>query len=588
MLFQMQTCCISCGGVIEGVAQFCSDCQARQDTLAGPISISPPPSEVGPQGITPGQREEAPPHRLMDVVFLVAIGGALVGVALWLLALGGTETLGIGGDDSPEQAVVSSPTPGPQATSAPLGYVASECEFEVPEEAQVECGRLTVPQNRAQPDAGTVSLPVAKFVSASSNRQPDPVVYLDGGPGGNTLMTAPILYEVMKPLVENRDLVLFDQRGAGGSEPSLDCPEMRAVDYELLEQQYTVDERVAQDEDAVNECRGRLVSEGVNPAFATSAENAADVNDLRAALGYPQWNLFGVSYGTRLALTVMRDHPDGVRSAILDSTYPPQSDLYSELAPDFSRSLNVMFESCAIDPACSEAFPDLRQTFNETVQGLDQQPVSVTLGSRGGRPVEGAVIDGIWFSAFIFQSLYSTELIPLLPRAIFDTRDGNYDILTLLADAYLQNSEAISPGMYLSVQCGEETPFTNREAALAAAQADPVLQESNEYSAKSIFAACDAWQAPKAADGENQAVSSPIPALVLAGQYDPITPPSWGALAAASLSAGHFFEFPGQAHGVTLSDVCPLGMAIAFLDAPQVAPASGCVGQMSGVEWFAE
>jgi pimeloyl-ACP methyl ester carboxylesterase len=185
----------------------------------------------------------------------------------------------------------------------------------------------------------------------------------------------------------------------------------------------------------------------------------------------------------------------------------------------------------------------------------------------------------------MFQSLYSAELIPLLPRAIFDTRDGEYGILTILANGYLQNEEAISAGMYFSVQCGEESAFTNRESAIAAAQADSVLRDYNEYSVKSMFAACDAWHAPPAAARENEAVHSAIPTLVLAGEFDPITPPAWGRLVAESLDNGFFFEFPGLAHGIALSGDCPLGMATGFLNAPDQRPASGCVEEMGGPDW---
>jgi pimeloyl-ACP methyl ester carboxylesterase len=179
-------------------------------------------------------------------------------------------------------------------------------------------------------------------------------------------------------------------------------------------------------------------------------------------------------------------------------------------------------------------------------------------------------------------------LIPILPQTIFDTRDGDYELLTILADFYLQNAEGISQGMYLSVQCGEEVPFTDRDAAIAAAQADPMLQEYNEYTARSIFASCDAWGAPSADVRENTAVQSGVPALVLAGEFDPITPPSWGRAAAEGLSNGHFFEYPGLGHGVSIAHECPRAMVVAFLGSPNQAPPSLCIGAMSGLDWVVE
>jgi pimeloyl-ACP methyl ester carboxylesterase len=230
----------------------------------------------------------------------------------------------------------------------------------------------------------------------------------------------------------------------------------------------------------------------------------------------------------------------------------------------------------------------LEQAFNETVSRLNEQPVLVPLGTITGRSLEGALIDGVWFSAFVFQSLYSEELTALLPRAIFDTRDHEYEILNILADAYLQNAEFISIGMHYSVQCGEEAAFTNRDSTLAAADDYAELTEFNQYQAKSTFAACDVWAAPPAASRENEPVASDIPTLVLAGQLDPITPPVWGQQAAAGLTNSVFLEFPGVGHGVALSDSCPTAISLGFLDNPGLHPASNCIAGMPGVDWFVE
>lgn len=577
----MQTRCLSCGRTIDGVAQFCDVCreQQRQESVTDrSLDERESPATAGNVSSKPD---------LVNVGFFAVVGCFVLAAGLWLLALGGAETVGIrDGDDSSKQAVVAVGTGTPAASAAPLGFEHTPCTFTVPPAEDADCGYLTVPENRTETNGRRIRLPVAVLKSASTERRPDPIVYLDGGPGADTMKELPLLYQALQPFLADRDLIVFDQRGAGSSEPSLDCPEITQLNYDHLERQFTVDERVAQDAAAATRCHDRLVNEGTDPASATSAESAADVNDLRVALGYDQWNLYGVSYGTRLALTVMRDYPQGVRSAIIDSVYPLQANLYTETAENFDRALKVLFETCAADADCSSAYPNLEAAFYETVRGLNEQPVTVALGSVFARPIEGAVIDGDWFAAFMFQSLYSEGLIPLLPRAIFETRDHDYRLLTVLADAYLQDAKFLSVGMYLSVQCGEELPFTTREAVIAAADANPQLSSYNEFGAKSIFAACEVWRARVAAGVENEAVSSAIPTLVLSGQFDPITPPAWGRLAAQDLSDSFFFEFPGVGHGVAFADQCPLGIALAFLDDPQHRPASDCIDRMSGPPWI--
>ncbi|HUF54844.1 MAG TPA: alpha/beta fold hydrolase [Dehalococcoidia bacterium] len=513
----MQTRCLSCGELLAGVAQLCEACEARENAH---VAI-PQPAERP----TPAPAESDTSELVINLAFVAIITSLVLGAAVWLIALGGASTLGLSGNGDGPEVVIATGTQTPVTSLVPLGYETGDCEFAAPDGVTVECGYLTVPQDRAQPDFGRVRLPVAVFKSQSAERKADPIVYLDGGPGGDTLEGIEFLYPALEPLAANRDLIVFDQRGAGGSVPSLACPEVTNINYDHILRQFSIDERVAQDEASARSCYNRLVESGIDPTLARSAESAADVNDLRQALGYEQWNLYGVSYGTKLALTVMRDFPEGVRSAVLDSVYPLQSDLYSEHQAGFDRALGVLFESCASAPSCSSPYPELEQAFYDTVDRLNEIPVQFSIGSITGRSRITATIDGVWFSAFVFSALYSEDLIALLPKMIFDTRDHNYQLLKIVADLHLQDIQSFSQGMYFSVQCAEEAPFTDREAVVAAAEAHPRLSEFSEYAARSIFASCDEWQAPPAPASENEPVNSPVPALVLAGQFDPITPP---------------------------------------------------------------
>ncbi|HEX6305128.1 MAG TPA: alpha/beta fold hydrolase, partial [Anaerolineales bacterium] len=207
-----------------------------------------------------------------------------------------------------------------------------------------------MPENRARPEGSLIQLHVAVFRSRSEEPENDPVVHLAGGPGSSSLGVAGyILGQGMDAILEQRDLILFDQRGTGYSQPRLDCPEREALTPTLLEG--SLSQRAEQDAivEALRECRERLTEEGVDLSAYNSAASAADVNDLRRALGYTKINLYGVSYGTRLGLTVMRDYPQAVRSAVLDSAYPPQVNLYTSLAPNAERAFNQLFAGCTAD-----------------------------------------------------------------------------------------------------------------------------------------------------------------------------------------------------------------------------------------------
>ena len=467
----------------------------------------------------------------------------------------------------------------------------AECQFEIPAGQTVECGYLTVPEDRSHPEGPTIRLHVAIFRSRSHNLTPDPVVYLAGGPGEQALETMTFLFNLrFAPFLADRDFIVFDQRGTGYSEPALDCPEFTNLTYETLDQDLSPEENLALGYEAICSCHDRLLSEGVNMAAYSSAESAADLNDLRLALGYEEWNLLGISYGTRLALTAMRDYPEGIRSVILDSTYPLQVSLYAEAPANFDRALTVLFDGCAANPACNEACPELEAVFYKLVDQLNDSPITFS----ATQPLSGETYDvlmtGDGLIGFLFQSLYSTELIPLLPKIVFDVRDGNYDILAIVFGSFLTNIEFASMGMGFSVQCGEEILFSTPGEFAAAAEAYPEIRslfDSTLNLGEAVFTICEIWGAKEADPIENEPVASDIPTLVLAGEYDPVTPPSWGELVAEGLSSSFYLEFPGVGHGASVSgEECPLSIALTFLNNPTTEPDGSCVAEMSGPDFF--
>ena len=284
---------------------------------------------------------------------------------------------------TPEPTATAEPTPTevpPPATTAT--FEEAPCPFALPpgqiEGQSVECGYLLVPEDRADPDSPNLRLAVAIFHPSGGASQPDPILYLSGGPGGSALEFLSLTFSKLEPaLAANRDLILFDQRGVGRSEPALDCPAMIELGRELLDDE--LDGKVLTKEEAFELALETLLacyqdlSQIADLSAYNTVANAADVNDLRLALGYDQVNLWGTSYGTRLALGVMRDHPDGLRSVILDSVYPPDVDLYLESPANVNRAFTVFFEGCAQDEACNAAYPDLRAVFFDTSRPTERK-----------------------------------------------------------------------------------------------------------------------------------------------------------------------------------------------------------------------
>ena len=461
-----------------------------------------------------------------------------------------------------------------------------ECAFPVPDGVRAECGYLAVPRDRRGNDGVTLRLHYAVFKSTSSNPRPDPVVYLSGGPGFGALETVPLTFNRrFLPFLAERDFIMFDQRGTGLSEPALDCPEYTRTYYDLLDRDLSTEEAGAEFLGAFRECHDRLVKEGVDPEAYTTVENAADVRDLRVALGYDEWNLYGVSYGTKLALTTMRDHPQGIRSAILDSAFPLQVNLDTSIAANARRAFDVLFQGCAAHVAspgegmsCAEAYPGLRESFFRTVAALNDDPAAVSLTNPLTGETFPALLDGDALVATLFQSLYATELLPVIPLAIAEAEEGRFDAVAAIQGSLLAELDFASVGMQLSVQCGEETRFVTREELAGAVKDFPEL--GDVFAREVNLDVCELWGSRRAGPIENEAVSSPIPALVLSGEYDPITPPAWGRLTAADLDNAFFYEFRGVGHGASGTGGCPLGITLDFLDDPGSEPDSSCMARM--------
>lgn len=474
-------------------------------------------------------------------------------------------------------AATATPVPRPEARLEP-----APCEFDAPPQREVECGYLIVPEERDNPaNEATLSLHVAIFASESARPAAEPIIYLEGGPGGDALELVPFAFEDrFAPFLADHTFIMFDQRGTGYSQPSLACPEDTELMLELLDDILSDEEALQASLAMQGECRTRLLEEGVNLAAFHSAASAADVDDLRRALGYEQVNLYGISYGTRLAQTVMRDYPQGVRSAILDSAYPIAADLVSELPANASRAFATLFAGCAADPRCAAAYPNLETRFWDLAAALDEAPITIPVFYLFDRQSYEAALQGDDLIGIVFQALYSAELIATLPSLIAAVEAGNYELLSALVSNYILNREFSSAGMHYAVQCAEEAPFAGPEALESVVY--PRLRDYFEGSVAQDLAACALWAVPPAPPLENEPVHSDIPALVLAGEYDPITPPAWGQQTAATLENAIFVEFPGLGHGVSVEDPCALQITLDFLAAPAEAPDASCVQAMAG------
>jgi pimeloyl-ACP methyl ester carboxylesterase len=469
----------------------------------------------------------------------------------------------------------------------------SSCPFEIPdgetEGETLDCGTLiTYEDHFLDDDDAQVEL---AFAILYSNNKPSsaPVIYLEGGPGGSALSGVDSWVE--SSVRVNNDLILLDQRGTGFSLPSLNCIEVET---------YEGDDPL----EAEQACFDRFVEEGINLNAYNSAQSATDIAELMALLqeekDYREFNLLGISYGTRLALTMLRDYPESIRSAIIDSVYPPNVNAYEQQGVNNYRGLQMLFDGCTADPDCDSAYPNLDAVFYDIYVSLNETPATYESEDRDTGEVSEQQLKGDSFLDLIVQSLYSTTAIPELPLVIYEVSEGNYGIVDLIdtgelsegfnrSPAFLQDEGddlgdiSDSEGMFNAVECKEELPFNNLDKAVEASAIipDPI----HDYLVSSIenqFSTCELYGLEPADVIETEPIYSDIPTLVLAGSYDPITPPADAQMAAETLSSSYYFEFPGYGHGITDASDCAKSIIAEFLADPTVEPDGTCIADIEG------
>ena len=441
-----------------------------------------------------------------------------------------------------------------------------ECPAEIAR-PDLECGWLIVPEDRSDPDSSLIRLAVGTLRRGEADNTP--VVYLHGGPGAGALHKGTI--DLMRYLFSSRDVIFLDQRGCGYSEPSLACPPVEnpsygqltepAPDREALNQRYL---------DTLADCRDFLTEQGINLAAYDTASNAADIADLRVALGYDEWHMFGVSYGTRLALTVMRDHPEGIGQVILDSVYPLMPDKRRSTMMNIPDALDTLFERCAADELCARQHPTLADDFFAQVERADAQPLAVEV-----EPGVTYYASGDMLAKFVISMIYQGDTVPMMAKAVAELANGDLDSHKhLLANA---SEKLYLDGLTYSVACREVIPFTSDEVMLAdLANVHPALRPEIEFTIRRNSSECEVWDVPPGDPIENEWVRSDIPTLVITGSLDPITPPVFAYGVAEHLTNHELYEFPDLGHGVLLRSTCAQRLASRFLDDPATLSEINC------------
>ncbi|MBV9229338.1 MAG: alpha/beta fold hydrolase [Chloroflexi bacterium] len=474
-------------------------------------------------------------------------------------------------------------TPRFEDAPCPMDLTGPYLSMKYVEGQNIHCGYLIVKENRQVQDSSEIRLAVAIVKSSSPHPAPDPLLMLQGGPGGALLQDFDFFASGggIRSQAGNRDIILLDQRGTGFSRPSLICTEEFAY-HDATTEQPDYDQKLFAD--VLRQCHQRLLDEHIDISAYNTYNDANDIHDLITTLKLQQVNIYGVSYGTRVSLEVMRSFPQHVRSIILDSTVPAELNFFEDVPHDYARVFQVLFQGCAADTTCARKYPNLESRFYTFVAAANQHPVTMTLvNPQTGKVYPKAVMRGYDIFLGLWQMFYVTHWIPSLPAIMDEIINGQYNHFAA-AYSLLAFDTSVNTAVYESTVCSSEERRTTR------ANISKIAQELNpavrtlviDDTAKYAFDQCNIWNVPTVVPSEWQPVASSIPTLVMEGEYDPITPPTSGNEAAAHLPNSFVTLFPATGHGVYLSgQQCPVQVEQSFIDQPQQQPNTACIQSMS-------
>ncbi len=399
-----------------------------------------------------------------------------------------------------------------------------------------DCGSLEVAENPDDPDGRQLQLFVARIPALTAEPAADAFTIINGGPGASSVSLYADLPHAFASVLRERDIILLDQRGTGRS-GALDCPLLEsAVDT-------YAEDRVM---DATRRC---LESLDNDPRFFTTSVAVKDLEALRETLGYQQWNIYGVSYGTRVAQHYVRRYPQSVRSLIIDGVVPPEASLGPDIAVNAQHTLDALLDRCREDSSCSTRFPGLNKRLQALSLRLKENPLSLDQAD----PVTGRVAPFEFTYPHLASTLrllsYAPETASLIPLMISEATERE-NFVPLASQAMRIENEvagAISFGMHNSVVCTEDVPFYEdlddrwRELDATYLGRDQV---------QALQTICKVWPVGQMDADFKQTLDANVPALLLSGEFDPITPPDYAHRAAGGLNNSLELVARGQGHGV--------------------------------------
>jgi len=412
-----------------------------------------------------------------------------------------------------------------------------------------ECGELILKENPTDASSNNISVAILRLPAISPVADADPLFLIQGGPGGSSIEMANQIHSFFSDVRKNRDLIFVDQRGTGKSNP-LRCEQASPEDLKLPEAE--------QREKYISLMKSCAEKYQHNAAFYTTVQAVQDLDAVRLALGYEKINLWGGSYGTRVALEYARRYPEQARTIVLDGVAPVSIALPKYFARDAMAALVAVNNECLAQTDCAAEFGDIVQKAELVLQRLNElqakgEPLEISYEHPRNQRAESLHLTPRTFSSLLFMSLYSRDLTVLLPRAISFAEKEDYRLLAALSALSAEQAQLmnITEGMRYSVICNEDWPL------LSASDIEQSTPFFGIPFVKDMQPICALWPKAELPADYWQPIKSDVPALMLSGKHDPVTPDVWAQTVAAYLPNSTSLSAAGGNHSISSEGCVP-------------------------------
>ena len=456
-------------------------------------------------------------------------------------------------------------------------YQKSSCWF-ASNQKNIQCGWLHTAPAKGKITAD-FQLPVVVFHYEGSDKKEDPVVFLAGGPGAGAWLDAELLTSYWQNEWNDelstlkRDFILFDQRGSGLSRPKIRCEAYKDHAMKLLTQPEDPQKNALHYRQTTEKCWQQLKQQGIAISQLSTHHSANDVADIMQSLGYKQWNIQGVSYGTRLAIEVQRRYPKQVRTLTLDSAYPPNAHLFQDWPMLLNQSLLRIFKHCELNDVCASSANEFEQRFWSLLDKLKQQPIPFKI-DHPDIAVDRIILNDETLLAVLFHAEYRTNILAYLAEALFLLEKNDTKALQSIVEDYVINQldNSFSDAVYWAVEC-HDNPSIDRQKYL---QDDLRYQRLKQYLPEDNDA-CEIWNRDYQYIPLKSQNSASNPVLIFSGEDDPITPTEWAIETAAAFDDNaYLFSFHSVSHSVMENKACTHELYQQFLDKPSQRPRADC------------